>query len=174
MFHAGVGRHIFCLTPENISELLKWSVWARIVEVIALAFVKISVCLLVLRLIDQTSKGIARFLKLLMISIVICHIVPLLLYALQCRPLQAVWNPQVQGECYSGGLTYTASYVVIGKKLLHNCCYKLANARESSRRLYGFSLCFHPRCHYLQATDENFNESGHMHPYGPWRLVRSY
>ncbi|KAL9120685.1 MAG: hypothetical protein Q9187_002753 [Circinaria calcarea] len=114
MFQAGVGRHIFCVTPENISETLKWSTWAQIVEVIALALVKISVCLLILRLIDQTSKGIARFLKLLMIAVVICHIVPLLLYVLQCRPLHAVWNPQVQGECYSSRLTYTAAYIAIG------------------------------------------------------------
>ena len=120
MFRAGVGRHIFCVTPKNISETLKWSTWAQIVEVIALAFVKISVCLFILRVIDKTSKRIGQFLKLLIIAVVICHIVPLLLYVLQCRPLQAVWNRQIQGKCYSPRLTYRAAYVAIGKASLHS------------------------------------------------------
>ncbi|MCJ1475444.1 hypothetical protein MMC13_004106 [Lambiella insularis] len=118
MFSAGTGRHIICLTPQQASDVVKWSTLAQIVEVIGIAFVKISVCFFILRVLDRASQRLTQFLKTLILFIVACHVAPLLLFVLQCRPLQAVWNPTVKGQCYSEHLTYTAAYVAIGKSFV--------------------------------------------------------
>ncbi|MCJ1311882.1 hypothetical protein MMC25_005555 [Agyrium rufum] len=114
MYDAGIGRHVLCISPQRTADVVKWSTIAQIVEVICIAFVKISVCLFILRVIEGTSRRITQLLWMLIIFIILCHLAPLLLYVLQCRPLNKVWEPMVPGNCYSSRLTYTAAYVAIG------------------------------------------------------------
>ena len=115
MYNPGVGKHIFCLPTENVEEVLKWSTLTQMVEVITIAVVKISVCLLVLRVIEKAERRISQFLWALMGFVVASHFAAFLLYVLQCRPLAAVWNPSVHGTCYSQRNTYIAAYIAIGK-----------------------------------------------------------
>ncbi|MCJ1481776.1 hypothetical protein MMC06_001935 [Schaereria dolodes] len=114
MFYAGIGRHAICVGEAAVYDTIKWSTIAQIIETVALMLVKLSVCLLLLRVIEKTSRRMTQFLYVLMVFIVALHIVPFFLYVLQCRPLRAVWDPLVQGKCYSLHLVYRAAYVAIG------------------------------------------------------------
>ena len=120
MFQAGVGRHIFCLSEQQAFDCVKWSTIAQILEVLAIAFMKISVVLFIQRVIDRSSNKLRQFLWVLMGFIVVAHFVPFMLYVLQCRPLPAVWDPNIEGSCYSSHLTYTAAYIAIGNIITIN------------------------------------------------------
>lgn len=76
---------------------------------------KISLILFIQRILDRASRRLWHSLNILIGFIVITHFIPLILYCVQCVPLVAVWDPTVQGQCYSQHLTYTAAYVAIGK-----------------------------------------------------------
>ena len=43
------------------------------------------------------------------------NMVKILLFLVQCRPMAAIWNPQIQGQCFSSHFTYLAGYIGFGK-----------------------------------------------------------
>ena len=47
------------------------------------------------------SKALTRPLQAAIVFLVVSNIVLTLLYVLQCRPVNAVWNPKVEGDCFS-------------------------------------------------------------------------
>ncbi|MCJ1402370.1 hypothetical protein MMC11_005590 [Xylographa trunciseda] len=111
---SGMGRHIVCLTEGQIYGILKWSTVAQILEMIALGFVKVSICLYMIRMIHHTMKRIRQCLWVLIAFITACHIVVFFLFVLQCIPLTAVWDPSISGQCYGLGLTYEVAYAGVG------------------------------------------------------------
>ncbi|KAL8779774.1 MAG: hypothetical protein Q9203_001194 [Teloschistes exilis] len=114
LVEAGGGRHIVCLPPGQIYPVLKWSTIAQVCNVIGIGFVKISVCLYVLRIIDRTRRRLAQFLWLLIAVVAASHSAQVLIFLLQCRPIQAMWDPTVKGTCFSARVTYTAGYTNYG------------------------------------------------------------
>ncbi|MCJ1379782.1 hypothetical protein MMC17_002885 [Xylographa soralifera] len=114
MAFSGMGRHIVCLTVEQIYDTLKWSTIAQILEMIALGFVKVSICLYMIRMIHHTMKRVRQCLWVLIGFIIACHIAVFIMFVLQCIPLTAVWDPSVSGTCYGLGVTYNVAYAATG------------------------------------------------------------
>ncbi|KAI4205260.1 MAG: hypothetical protein LQ350_000582 [Teloschistes chrysophthalmus] len=114
LVEAGGGRHIVCLPPGQIYLVLKWSTIAQVCNVIGIGFVKVSVCLCVLRIIDRTRRRLAQFLWLLIAVVAASHLAQVLIFLLQCRPIQTMWDPTVKGTCFSARVTYTAGYTNYG------------------------------------------------------------
>lgn len=114
LVQAGGGRHIVCLPPGQIYPVLKWSTLAQICNVIGIGFVKISVCLCVLRIIDRARQRLSQFLWILIAFVATSHFVQMLIFLIQCRPMQAIWDPNVKGTCFSPHVTYTAGYTNYG------------------------------------------------------------
>ncbi|KAL8668229.1 MAG: hypothetical protein Q9202_000207 [Teloschistes flavicans] len=114
LVQAGGGRHIVCLPPGQIYPVLKWSTLAQICNVIGIGFVKISVCLCVLRIIDRARRRLSQFLWILIAFVATSHFVQMLIFLIQCRPMQAIWDPNVKGTCFSPHVTYTAGYTNYG------------------------------------------------------------
>ena len=117
MIQAGVGQHTYCLPPERIPITLKWSTLAQIMNNIGIGLVKISVCLFVLRVIDRTRKSLARFLWLLIAFITLSHLVQVILFIVQCRPMAAIWDKSIEGQCFSSHITYLAGYIGFGMSI---------------------------------------------------------
>ncbi|KAL8695242.1 MAG: hypothetical protein Q9218_000280 [Villophora microphyllina] len=114
LVRVGGGSHIFCLPLGQIYPVLKWSVFAQIFNVIGIGLVKISVCLCVLRLVDRARHRLSQFLWVLIAFVATSHLVQVLMFLLQCRPMNAMWNPKVKGTCFSPHVTYTAGYANYG------------------------------------------------------------
>ena len=113
MAQSGMGRHIVCLTEEQIYDTLKWSTIAQILEMIALGFIKVSICLYMIRMIHHTMQRVRQCLWVLIGFIIACHTAVFFLFVLQCIPLTAVWDPSIAGKCYGLGLTYSVAYAAI-------------------------------------------------------------
>ncbi len=110
----GLGRHIWCLPPDHLSQALKWSTIAQICNVIGIGLAKISVTLCVLRIIDRTRTGLAVFLYAVIAFVSASHLSQVILFIVQCRPMAAIWNPHIQGKCFSPHITYLAGYIGFG------------------------------------------------------------
>ena len=110
----GLGRHIYCLPPEQIPLVLKWSVISQICNIIGIGLAKISVCLCVLRIIGWTRKHLAIFLWLVIAFCAASHFAQVMLFLLQCRPMAAIWDPRIHGACFSPHVTYLAGYIGFG------------------------------------------------------------
>lgn len=132
MVKLGVGRHIFCLAVDRISAAIEWSIYAQIVNIIGIGLVKISVCLCVLRVIDKVGKMLSKFLWVIMAFVSLSHLAQVrriqsspsiedakiqkvILFLVQCRPMAAIWDAEVKGECFSSHVTYLAGYIGFGK-----------------------------------------------------------
>lgn len=114
LVQAGAGKHIACLPPGQIYPVLKWSQLAQIANVLGIGLVKVSVCLCVLRLIDRARRRLSQFLWVLIAFVAVSHFVQILLFLLQCRPFNAMWNPKIKGTCFSAHVVYTAGYTNYG------------------------------------------------------------
>ena len=105
---------MYCLPLEQIPLVLKWSVVSQLFNIIGLGLAKISVCLCVLRIIGRTRKHLATFLWVVIAFCAASHFAQVLLFLVQCRPMAAIWNPHVQGKCFSPHITYLAGYIGFG------------------------------------------------------------
>lgn len=87
---------------------------ADLVEVVALGLAKVSVCLFIQRVLGKTTFRFSFLPRILMVTVIVFHTADFFVYALQCRPIQAIWDPLVTGSCYSFQTSNTATYVVVG------------------------------------------------------------
>lgn len=114
---AGMGRHIYCLSIQQILDVAKWALLSQIGVSITLGLMKISVCFFVLRVVDKARKGIAKALWFLIYFVALTHILQVIMYVIQCRPLAALWNINVKGQCFSTHIVYMVAYLNYGKIL---------------------------------------------------------
>lgn len=110
----GLGRHIYCLPIKQIPLVLKWSVISQIWNIVGIGLAKISVCLCVLRIIGRTRKHLATFLWVVIAFCAASHFAQVMLFLVQCRPMAAIWNPDIPGKCFSPHITYLAGYIGFG------------------------------------------------------------
>ena len=115
---SGLGSHLQCLSATQSFDVLKWSQLTQIVDVVGIGLVKISVCLCVLRVLERAAKNLARCIWVLLAFIVASHVTQLILFLTQCRPMDAIWIPQVHSQCFSLHITYLAGYIRFGKWFL--------------------------------------------------------
>ena len=108
---SGMGRHLICLTLQDISDVAKWSLFAQIFIVCTLGLTKVSVCIFVMRIVDKAQRRFTHCLWALIGFITISHLVQIILFLVQCRPIEAVWNIFIQGDCFSTRVTYISAWV---------------------------------------------------------------
>ena len=106
----GAGQHAARLPPTRVH---KWAEWTFIVvfqTTVATTLVKISIGLSILRILGPTHRYVRRlvvFAQGLLVVIVLAYLVGA---ALSCRPLEAWWDPDVKGRCYSERAQLSSSY----------------------------------------------------------------
>ncbi|MCJ1345400.1 hypothetical protein MMC31_003607 [Peltigera leucophlebia] len=114
LFLSGMGRHVYCLSIEQVLDVAKWVLLSEVGVATTLGLLKISVCLFVLRVVDKARKGIAKAIWLLIYFVALTHILQLIIYLVQCRPLAAVWSTKVKGRCFSTHIVYMFAYLNYG------------------------------------------------------------
>lgn len=91
--------------------MLEFSAISEALNVFGIGVVKISVCLALLRVVERARRGITLFLWFLLVFVAVTHLALAMLFFLHCRPLAALWNPEVHGPCLSTHTTVLAGYV---------------------------------------------------------------
>ena len=91
--------------------MLEFSAISEAVNVFGIGVVKVSVCLALLRVVERARRGITLFLWSLLVFVAVTHLALAMLFFLHCRPLVALWNPEVHGSCLSTHTTVLAGYV---------------------------------------------------------------
>ena len=106
-----MGRHVSCLPSQSVNSVLEFTTIFEAVNVIGIGVVKISVCLTLLRVVERGRRRISQFLWILLVFVAVTHLALAMLFFLHCRPLAALWNPQVHGSCLSTNTTVLAGYI---------------------------------------------------------------
>lgn len=90
----GFGRHLYHLSFPQISEALKYSIYAEMSAYFSTFFIKISVCFFVFRLISgsQEKKVITRVLWALMAFVTLSCISSVITLAVECIPFSDIWT----------------------------------------------------------------------------------
>jgi hypothetical protein len=110
----GQGRHILRLELENGVRAVMTMFVVQFLLPLALAVVKLSVTLFLLRII-----GLRKWFRWALIANVAVLLASTLVYIIvlwaQCRPLAANWDPRIMhGVCYKPNVLVNATYVTTG------------------------------------------------------------
>ena len=96
-YHAGIGRHLFYLSPEHAMDALKWSYVTIILFFIIVCLTKISICLFILRI--KKTGWLKWVLYALMTGLVITTLAPEIILFVECQPIRSFWDRRV-GNCW--------------------------------------------------------------------------
>ncbi|KAL2041850.1 hypothetical protein N7G274_005635 [Stereocaulon virgatum] len=110
----GLGRHqhYLELTPDSLrglSQALKWQFLVECLTCFTYVFIRISICLFLLRLFGN-KKRLRWALYCLMAFVTATNLSSAAVFLAQCRPLRKVWDPSVSGTCVSTGTVVFAGY----------------------------------------------------------------
>ena len=111
----GKGRHVCALDDGSITEIGRYSLINQIVLFWALFFIKISVCLLVLRV---KSTAILRWASGIVVALMlISTIVACAALLAECKPVSAYWNRN-SGKCRAPTFRIYSIWVQAGTSVL--------------------------------------------------------
>lgn len=87
----------------------------------ASALAKVSICLLIRRLVARNSNGNVRVWRVVLAAQIILLLLVNLAYTftalLRCRPLEKLWKPEVPGSCWGLGIQQSIGYFQGGRSL---------------------------------------------------------
>lgn len=115
----GAGKHIDTLTPTQLSEFIKWAFIEGVGFVIGTCFVKISVCIFILRFINKTRWTMRYFIYVLMGFLIVSALSLVIALLAQCRPVKAIYVFDIKGKCYSKNVSIVVAYVQAGRYPSH-------------------------------------------------------
>ena len=101
--HLGFGRHHYYIAEYNYEQYLRLSFSEWIQTFLTLMFTKISICLLLLRIV--VSEKLVRPLQGMIGFLVLSTVILELLWILQCSPVEAAWDglKKETARCFSDG-----------------------------------------------------------------------
>ncbi|OQE47250.1 hypothetical protein PENCOP_c001G04670 [Penicillium coprophilum] len=99
----GLGRHLNDISdPNQQVQAIKYTVIAPNFSVISTTTGKISVTIFLLRLMGQSASAPRRwFLYILMAVSIAWNVLAIVAIIGFCRPSERIWNPKVEGSCFS-------------------------------------------------------------------------
>lgn len=115
-YYASIGglRHLFYLQPEQQALAVKYNWITQPWAIFGFATGKISVALLILRLIGPNTVWRKWILYVSMVSVLIFNSVDCIITFAQCDPPRALWTPEliVSGEAKCWDSTVQADYAI--------------------------------------------------------------
>jgi hypothetical protein len=115
MVRDGYGKTRYLLQPAQMTSAMKFSNFAILVNGFAMAFLKISIGLSLLRL--QLGKGMARIIWCSMFLSIVVNMLVIVTSLFGCRPLAAVWDRSLMpiATCLPRSVSVANSYTQTGK-----------------------------------------------------------
>ena len=112
--HFGVGRHIMYLEPNSVTAAVKMIWMTQPFSTFSACFGKISVALLLMRLMNRnrTQEAILWF---IIISLIAINLFCTLMTFLQCSPVWELWDgPHPNPHCWDPKIGQDAGYAQAG------------------------------------------------------------
>lgn len=97
----GFPQHTEHLHPTQISEIMKWITFAELESFISLFFLRASIALFLLRILDSVSLRTKYLLYTVTGLNAMVMSLTVIIAVVQCIPLQAIWDSSIQGRCFS-------------------------------------------------------------------------
>jgi len=114
----GKGRHVCALDNESIADIGRYSLINQIVLFWALFFIKISVCLLVLRV---KSTAVLRWASGIVVALILTSTtVACAALLAECKPVSAYWN-RSSGKCRAPTFRIYSIWVQAGTSVSPGC-----------------------------------------------------
>lgn len=133
IIHSGLGRHIYYLTADEVTNVLFYSSLSQPFGIFAFCIPKLAVVILIIRLMGTEKKGL-YFLYSLIAILFILNALSAIFFFVQCDPPSHMWHPTEPGaHCWSASIWTNVSYAASGMQ------------RDPSRMLY---LSFHKANRY--------------------------
>jgi len=111
--HDGGGRHQFYLSAAEGVDASKWSTLANLPFILATTLTKISICVMIVRI--TTSKHIKRALWVVVGLLVAINGACFIVIVGECRPIAAVWDYSLRGDCWSHNVLMSFALVQFSK-----------------------------------------------------------
>ena len=139
----GYARHLFYLTPTELSNALELNTISRSLCIFSIALGKISVAFLIERLAGP-SNWRKWLLRSISISVFVSAIVTILLFYVQCHPAKALWDKEMLKDgtatCWNPLPVNRWDLVIASKLESSSLCEPSAlDLAHMNDRLLGFS-----------------------------------
>ncbi|KAK3725880.1 hypothetical protein LTR37_000028 [Vermiconidia calcicola] len=108
----GNGRHKVYLDPEEYILSSKWGWYAQLGLFGGNAFVKISICLLILRI--KNTKFLKWLLYCVIVGLALVNGTFVIILLAECSPVNAYWRPTEQGQCWTPKARIYTAYIAVG------------------------------------------------------------
>lgn len=161
-----------CLSPDSSAEIRKWITFLQLQNVIGIGLAKISVCALVLRVIDKAAVKFSRFLWAIIAFVITVHLAEVIVILVQCKPLEALWNPNVKGKCSNRSIKFQVLYIENGEPARPQGTADDTEILSSLRCVYRFDVCGNTNLSNSTPSNEHAYKDSIMLSYGPWGCVR--
>lgn len=113
----GFGRHVEYV-QSTLIEASMYDVLVELFNILTTFCIKVSVCLLVRRIIRGTHRKIRVVLSLIILLLMALTLVTCVLFGLKCQPFRKTWNPEVPGICFINLKLGPLMRIMCGKSLL--------------------------------------------------------
>lgn len=111
----GNGRHIWYLSDQQYEWIVRSSWYTQLILFPAICLLKISICLLLLRIFS--TRAIEWWLYAMMAGLVITNLEPIIVLLAECSPIKTYWEPEA-GTCWSPQIRIYSIYVQVGASQL--------------------------------------------------------
>lgn len=156
--HYGFGRPQYYLTTWHLIEIRKYAYGEWIQTFATLMWTKVSICLFLKRI--PVIKVLIRPIEFAIVCLILSNIVITILWIVQCRPVDATWNSNLKGSCFSRGQLERIVLAQAGQSityLRYDSTLQLLRYPNSHFRYIGLYLC---RLSHLDPMEES-NEIEH-------------
>ena len=116
---SGFGRHIYYLSPEQITFTTKLEYVQVLLFMLSCMFTRMCICLTLLR-IFTTNLVWKTVLYIILAFIVVTGISSVIISIPQCNPIAKFWNPNINGSCWSPQVQ-TRLFFYHGSKAARRC-----------------------------------------------------
>lgn len=114
IIHSGLGRHIYYLTADEVTNVLFYSGLSQPFGIFAFCVPKLAVVILIIRLMGTEKKGV-YFLYSLIAVLFILNALAAIFFFVQCDPPSHMWHPTEPGaHCWPASVWTNVSYAGSG------------------------------------------------------------
>ena len=136
----GLGRHEQFLAPEQVILAKKWISLSEVITNVVTWFVKLSICFFVVRLVKGTQRYLVIGIWFLVALVTVSSLVSVIVFLVQARPIEGIWNPNVNAKRISPFVAIDVAYVSNGATVLRTTDERPTDQRDRYQLIHGYRL----------------------------------
>ena len=151
--HHGMARHLYYLSPKEITESLKLDWISHAFAISATGLGKIAFSVFLLRIIPKSKPWMRRFLHGSNALLVAINMPLIILTYVQCDPVAGLWEPNIGAKCWNPHIqdSYALFQGCTQCKLARYQTF--ADLRHSLRGTCRHDSCTFSNTHHLESSN---------------------